>query len=757
MPRKKKASRKKRPSRKSTRKSYLKRWIWQLLVIGVCVFLSYCVWLDYQIKKEFEGKRWSIPARVYAQPTELYIGRHYDQNKLVTKLKELGYKPVRMLQGPGQYGVNNDLVNFYLRDFSYWDGNEESKKISVRFTQQYVASITELDTGKKLQIIRLEPVLIGKIFPLHDEDRVLVHLNDVPETLVDALIAIEDRNFYQHHGIDPKGILRSLFVNIVSGKIAQGGSTLTQQLVKNLFLTRERTYTRKINEMLMALMLDYHYSKESILAAYVNEIFLGQHGARAIHGFGTAAEFYFSRPLNELNLEQVALLVGMIKGPSYYNPRRHPERARQRRDLVLDAMLELDYISAAQHERSTKRSLRISDKPSWSSAKYPAFLDLVRRHLRRDYENTDLRNEGLKIHTTLDTEMQDTVERSVQVSLQRLDSLANFKPDTLETAVVIASQNDGEVMALLGDRDRNQNAFNRALDAKRPIGSLIKPAIYLTALESPGKYHVLSALDDSPVSLVQDNGRTWTPRNYDNLTRGKVPLLRSLAKSYNLSTVRLGLDVGLERVIKTLRNLGISGDIPRVPALLLGALDLSPYEVTQMYQTIASGGLQVPLKTVRAVFDSEGQPLKKYDLQVREYLKPEDAFLTQYLLTQVVEQGTAARLKRELPSLMPLAGKTGTTNELRDTWFAGFGDRLLGVVWVGRDDNSPTKLTGSTGAMQVWLGIMKQLKPVPLMLLPPENIEWQSLPDLSNPPGSCNLRANYPFVKGTAPRTVNCF
>ncbi|MEQ8289200.1 MAG: penicillin-binding protein 1B [Gammaproteobacteria bacterium] len=757
MPRKKKASRKKRPSRKSTLKSYLKRWIWQLLVIGVCVFLSYCVWLDYQIKKEFEGKRWSIPARVYAQPTELYIGRHYDQNKLVTKLKELGYKPVRMLQGPGQYGVNNDLVNFYLRDFSYWDGNEESKKISVRFTQQYVASITDLDTGKKLQIIRLEPVLIGKIFPLHDEDRVLVHLNDVPETLVDALIAIEDRNFYQHHGIDPKGILRSLFVNIVSGKIAQGGSTLTQQLVKNLFLTRERTYTRKINEMLMALMLDYHYSKESILAAYVNEIFLGQHGARAIHGFGTAAEFYFSRPLNELNLEQVALLVGMIKGPSYYNPRRHPERARQRRDLVLDAMLELDYISAAQHERSTKRSLRISDKPSWSSAKYPAFLDLVRRHLRRDYENTDLRNEGLKIHTTLDTEMQDTVERSVQVSLQRLDSLANFKPDTLETAVVIASQNDGEVMALLGDRDRNQNAFNRALDAKRPIGSLIKPAIYLTALESPGKYHVLTALDDSPVSLVQDNGRTWTPRNYDNLTRGKVPLLRSLAKSYNLSTVRLGLDVGLERVIKTLRNLGISGDIPRVPALLLGALDLSPYEVTQMYQTIASGGLQVPLKTVRAVFDSEGQPLKKYDLQVREYLKPEDAFLTQYLLTQVVEQGTAARLKRELPSLMPLAGKTGTTNDLRDTWFAGFGDRLLGVVWVGRDDNSPTKLTGSTGAMQVWLGIMKQLKPVPLMLLPPENIEWQSLPDLGNPPGSCSQRANYPFVKGTAPRTVNCF
>ncbi len=757
MARKKKVSRKKKKTRKSVVKSYFKRWLWQLVVIAGCVFLSYCVWLNYQIKREFEGKRWAIPARVYAQPTELYIGRHYKVEQLVAKLKELGYKPVRKLQGPGQFGVNNNSVNIYQRKFDYWDGTEQAKKISVSFTQQYIASITELGSGTRLQIVRIEPLLIGKIFPLHDEDRALVHLDEIPQSLIDALVAIEDRHFFTHHGIDPKGILRSIYVNLVSGKITQGGSTLTQQLVKNLFLTRERTYTRKFNEILMALMLDYHYSKESILAAYVNEIFLGQNGARAVHGFGTAAEFFFSRPLNELNLEQVALLVGMIKGPSYYNPRRHPERALKRRDLVLAAMLEQGYITEAQHQLARKRTLRITDKPGWSSARYPAFLDLVRRHLRRDYENEDLRNEGLQIHTTLDTEMQDAVEQSVTAEMRRLDTLANFRQDTLETAVVIASQNDGEVLSLLGDRDRDQNAFNRALDARRPIGSLIKPAIYLSALENPDQYHLLSPLDDSPINLAQDNGSTWSPRNYDNRSHGNVPLFRSLARSYNLSTVRLGLAVGLDKVIRTLRNLGVRGSVPRVPALLLGALDLSPYEVTQMYQTIASGGLQVPLKTVRAVFDSNGQPLKKYDLEVIEHLKPEYAFLTQYLLASVVQYGTAARLKRELPSLMPLAGKTGTTNDLRDTWFAGFGDRLLGVVWVGRDDNAPTKLTGSTGAMQVWLGIMKRVKPVPLMLLPPETIEWNSQPDLSNPPQSCDRKRDYPFVTGKAPATVNCY
>ena len=757
MPKKRKSSQKRKKQPGKQKKSFIKRWLVQLFVICTCVFLSYCLWLDFQIRKEFEGKRWSVPARVYAQPVELYIGRHFAQDRLRLNLRKLGYQSVSNLSGPGQFLSNNVKVELFTREFHYWDGLESSKKIRIQFDNQRISEIRDLTNGESIQIIRLEPTLIGKIFPLDDEDRVLVNADEIPQSLIDALIAVEDRNYFEHHGIDPKGILRSMFTNILAGKIAQGGSTLTQQLIKNMFLSRERTFTRKLNEMLMALMLEYHYSKQNILVAYVNEIYLGQNGARSIHGFGTAAEFYFSRPLTELSLDQISLLVGMVKGASYFNPRNHPERALERRNLVLDLMQEQGFINASEYKAAYTRILRVRDKPDWSSAKYPAYLDLVRRHLKRDYRIDDLRNEGLQIHTSLDTDMQDIVQANVKTSMAKLDHSKGFKTGTLQTAVVIVNQHDGEVLALLGDRDKEKNAFNRALDAKRPIGSLIKPAIYLTALDNPSRYHVLSILDDSPLTLKQGNGKRWIPKNYDNRSHGKVPLVRSISKSYNLSTVRLGMNLGLNKVIQTLKNLGITSSVSRLPSLLLGAIDLSPYEVTQMYQTLASGGLQIPLKTVRAVLDNEGQPLKRYDLAIREYVKPESAFLTQYLLTEVVRQGTAKRLTRELPSFMPLAGKTGTTNGLRDSWFAGFGDRITAIVWVGRDDNQTTKLTGSTGAMQVWMDMMKQIKPLPLTLFAPEDIEWRSFPDMSDPEISCKNTKPYPFVKNYIPTDVDCF
>ncbi len=371
--------------------------------------------------------------------------------------------------------------------------------------------------------------------------------------------------------------------------------------------------------------------------------------------------------------------------------------------------------------------------------------------------NEDLRNEGLIIHTTLQTDMQDLVEASVKRSMSRLDKRAGFKESTLETAVVIVSHHDGEILALLGDRDPKHNAFNRALDARRPIGSLIKPAVYLAALDNSEIYNVLSLLDDSQVSIKQLDGKVWSPQNYSKQSYGKVPLLRAFTRSYNQSTVRLGMSLGLDKVINQLKNLGVEEHIRALPSLLLGSLELSPYQTAQMYQTIASDGLQVPLKTVRAVFDREGNALKRYDLKVKEFIKTETVFLMKYLLSQVVEQGTAKSLKSALPSLMPLAGKTGTTNDLRDTWFAGFGDRLLGIVWVGRDDNKTTKLTGATGAMQVWSDIMKELKPTPLLLLEPENIKWQQSPDLSNPPESCRQKTRYPFIDKNIPLSINCF
>ncbi len=757
MAKKRKTSRKRKPQSKQKNKSRLKLWMVQALVILVCVFLSYCAFIDFQIRKEFEGKRWSVPARVYAQPVELYVGRKFEQKALIGQLQNASYQAVKKLIKQGQFSSRASVIDIYTRQFHYWDGFEEAKKIRIQIKNGHITKITSLNNDDSIEIVRLSPALIGKIFPLHDEDRVLISYEEIPTSLKKALIAVEDRHFFEHFGIDPKGILRSIFTNLIAGKIAQGGSTLTQQLIKNMFLTRERTYSRKLNEILMALMLEYHYSKESILAAYVNEIYLGQNGARSIHGFGTAAEFYFSKPLNELNIAEISLLVGLVKGASYYNPRKNPERALNRRNLVLKLLQQQGFIKVSEFDKASKLPLGVNKKPNWTSAKYPAYLDLVRRHIKRDYRIDDLRNEGLQIHTTLDVEKQETAQDSVKFSLSKLDKAKGFKSGELQTALVMVEQHSGEVVALVGDRNKQRNAFNRALDAKRPIGSLIKPAIYMTALQRPNKYHVLSSLDDSKLVLKQANGKSWAPNNYDHKTHGKVPLVRSIAKSYNISTVRLGMSLGLGSVIQTLKNLGVTSPIAELPSILLGALNLSPYEVTQMYQTIASGGLQIPLKSIRAVLNKEGEPIKRYDLAVREYIEPETAFLTQYLLTEVVQNGTAKRLTRELPSLMPLAGKTGTTNALRDSWFAGFGDRLLAVVWIGRDDNQTAKLTGSTGAMQIWLDIMKKIKPEPLSLIEPEEIEWYEFPDMSNPVESCNKTKAYPVVKKHVPNYINCY
>jgi penicillin-binding protein 1B len=757
MAKKRKSTRRKKPQSKNKKKPLIKLWMIQLLVILACVFLSYFVWLDFQIRNEFEGKRWSVPARVYAQPVELYAGREISQQELILQLQNAAYEPVKNLTKPGQFNSHASVIKLYTREFDYWDGYEASRKIQIKVENGQISDIKTLDDGAAVQIIRLSPALIGKIFPMHDEDRVLISYEEIPIALIKSLIAVEDRHFYDHIGVDPIGILRSIFTNLLAGKIKQGGSTLTQQLVKNMFLTHERTYSRKLNEMIMALLLEYHYSKESILAAYVNEVYLGQNGARSIHGFGTAAEFYFSKPLNELNISEISLLVGLVKGASYYNPRKNPERALNRRNLVLKLLNEQEFITKAEFNKASAIPLNVIEKPNWSSAKYPAYLDLVRRHLKRDYQIEDLRNEGLQIHTTLDVNKQETAQQSVKNSLLNLDKQKGFKTGSLQSALVMVDQHNGEVLALIGDRDKNQNAFNRALDAKRQIGSLVKPAIYMTALQYADKYTVLSSLDDSKLTIKQKNGKSWSPDNYDNQSHGQVPLVRSIAKSYNISTVRLGMELGLDNVIKTLRNMGVTSSIPKLPSILLGSLDLSPYEVTQMYQTIASGGLQIPLKTIRAVLNKEGQPLRHYDLDVREYINPESVFLTQFLLTEVVTNGTAKRLTRELPSLMPLAGKTGTTNALRDSWFAGFGDRLLSVVWVGRDDNQTAKLTGSTGAMQVWLDVMKKIKPLPLTLIEPEEVAWYELPDMSNPPESCYQTKAYPFVSKYPPNYINCF
>ncbi|MBK1650039.1 penicillin-binding protein 1B [Rhabdochromatium marinum] len=693
-----------------------------LLMVGAATVLGlYAVQLDHVVRSKFEGKRWALPARVYARPLELYQGRVLTPEALVGELQRLKYLDTTRVDRPGTYQRDGERVRFYTHGFRFWDGAERAALLEATFADGQVATLATLDQGPGIALARLDPALIASIYPTHNEDRVLLTRAQLPELLVKTLLAVEDRNFYQHLGVDPKGILRAAYKNFSAGRTVEGASTLTQQLVKNFYLNQERTLKRKINEALMALLLDLRYSKDEILTAYANEVYMGQDGSRGIHGFGLASRFYFDRSLSELGPAETALLVAVLKGPSEYNPRRHPEKALERRNLVLDIMAHHQIISLAEAEQAKAQPLGLRDGGARPSGAYPAFVQLVRRQLQRDYREEDLRSEGLKIFTTLDPLIQTAAEQAIRERLPQLEKQRRFPPDTLESAAVVTSVAQGEVLALVGGRNVAFKGFNRALDAVRSIGSAIKPVIYLTALERPEQYSLVTSIPDRPVNLRIGND-LWQPNNYDHRIHGQVPLYRALAKSYNLAAVNLGLELGVDEVAQTLHRLGVTRPITAVPAMLLGSVSLAPIEVAQVYQTIAAGGFRTPLRAIREVLDASGRPLTRYPLAVEPVARGDAAFMTQWAMRQVVEQGTATWLKQRLPEGLSVAGKTGTTNDLRDSWFAGFSGDKVTVVWVGRDNNQSTRLTGSSGALRVWGDLMASIDNQSLSDVPPEGV-----------------------------------
>lgn len=737
------AKRRKQRKKRSRRQSRFGFWFLSLIVF-LALAAVYVAWLDREVRTEFEGKRWELPARVYARPLDLYSGADLGREDLRRELEALGYSRARSADVPGKYAVNGMRVSVHTRAFKFWDGEEPSRRLLVRFEGSRIAELSDV-SGNTVPLVRLQPQVIGKIYPEHHEDRILIRFEEAPTELIEALIATEDHNFYTHHGVDPYAIARAAWVNLRAGRIVQGGSTLTQQLVKNFYLTQERSWWRKINEGVMALLLEAHYSKQEILEAYLNEIYLGQEGGNSIHGFGLASEFYFRRPLSELTTDHLALLVGLVRGASYYNPRRYPERARDRRNLVLGLMVERGFLDTAKAGQLMQQPLNVSSVPGWTSDRYPAFVDLVRRQLHRDYNTEDLRNEGLRIFTTLDPVQQHIAQRSLDERLDQLEKQSE-RSRHLQGAAIVASVDTGEVTALVAQRGLAAFGFNRALDAERPIGSLIKPLVYLTALTQPEQYNVITPLSDSPVRLRQPNGREWVPRNYDRQVHGRVPLYQAMAHSYNLATINLGLDVGVDKVATTLKTVLPDEPVSPYPSLMLGAVELSPLDVTQIYQTIAGGGFRTPLKSIVAVLDRDGEPLSRYPLSVNQVLPADAIYLTTFLMTQVIERGTSRAASALLPSYMPLAGKTGTTNDLRDSWFAGFGSDKLAVVWIGRDDNKSTGLTGSSGALRVWIDLMKGLKPQPLTLAPPENVRWQKILNGHRTDAECPRASSFPFI-----------
>ena len=722
-----------------------------VLLVGGFVLSSYIGYLDYTVREQFEGKRWSIPARVYASPVELYAGLAYSSKDLEDLLLQLHYRQDDHLEAEGSYAIKGSQVHVKTRAFDFGDRLQESLKIVANFDAGTLVNIVDTSNGKDLPIVRMDPIQIGSFYPSLKEDRILIKLDEAPKTLLQGLFSTEDRDFYHHFGLSPKGILRAMWANAKAGGMVQGGSTITQQLVKNFFLTSERSLTRKVNEALMSMILEYRYSKDEILEAYLNEIFLGQDGGNAVHGFGLASEFYFGQSLKTLNLSQVTTLVALVRGPSYYDPRRNQERAIERRNLVLDAMQEEGYIDQEQASEAKKQPLEVASVTHRSANRYPGFIDLVKRQLKQEYKEEDLTSEGLRIVTTLDVRAQEALEKSITGKLKQLEK--SPKSHDLESAAIVTRRDSGEIVALAGGRDAAESGFNRALDAVRPIGSLVKPVVYLTALEYPDRYTIVTPVNDSRIDIPAEKGKTWSPDNFDNREHGVVPLHTALTHSYNMATVRIGMDIGLSRVAKNLKNMGVNRKLEQYPSLLLGASPLSPLEVTQIYQTLAGDGFATPLRSIRAVNAADGKALQRYPFTVHQAVDPAATFITNTILQQVMRVGTGSSAYKYLSSDMNLVGKTGTTNELRDSWFAGFSGDYLSVVWVGRDDNKSTGLTGGGGALQVWAELMRQISKQPVTLVQPDNVEMKWIdPESGQSTGeSCAGAKLFPFAEGSGP------
>jgi penicillin-binding protein 1B len=671
----------------------------------VLTAVVYGVYIDREVTHQFEGRRWTLPAKIYAAPLELYAGLPLPQTDLEHELQRLQYRRVDRLERPGTYREQGARVDVALRPARFADETRPASILSISVDVSGIQSLHD-SAGKDVAIVRLEPLLIGSIFPIHGEDRIVVTPQEVPPLLPAALKAVEDRNFDSHHGVDPAGIARALWVNVRAGQIEQGGSTLTQQLVKSYFLDSRRTAGRKLREAAMALALESHFSKADLMNAYINEIFLGQDGDRAIHGFGLASQFYFGKPLAELDLSEVALLVSIVRGPSYYDPRRHPDRARVRRDLVLKLMAERNMIKPADAQAASRKPLGVTAKAAGSY--YPAYLDFVRRTLRRDYRNEDLTQEGLRIYTSLEPRAQDQAEHALERELERLDHTHKYPDAKLEGAVVVTSSQSGDVIAIVGSRNVGYDGFNRALDARRPFGSLVKPFIYLTALET-GRYNAATVVQDQPVSIKLVNGKLWQPENFTRQTYGPVPVVRALAESMNLATVGVGMDIGLPKISQTLQRFGLPRAPAEVPSMLLGAIEVTPMEAAQMYNGLANGGFRTPLRAVRAVISEDGKTIRAFPLQVTPVATPENIYQLDRMMEQVMERGTGKAARSVLPANLVVAGKSGTSSDLRDNWFAGFSGSHMAVVWVGYDENLSTGFTGSSGALPVWARLMAGL------------------------------------------------
>ncbi|MCR9277707.1 MAG: transglycosylase domain-containing protein [Pseudomonadaceae bacterium] len=702
------------------------RWLKRLLLLfgGLSLVASialgaYLYHLDGVITEIFDGRRWALPATVFGQPTELYAGARLSRDELTAELTALGYRQRAHVRSPGAFQQRGNALVIHLRPFRFMERERRETIVEVAFAGGAISELHEQPGNRRMDLVRLDPPQIGSFYPNQGEDRLVLGPHEVPRLLREGLKAVEDQNFDKHPGFDIRGIARAFWVNISSGELRQGGSTLTQQLVKSYFLSNERKLSRKLRELAMAVILDARYSKADLINAYINEIYLAQDGARAVHGFGLGAHYYFNQPLAELAPHQIALLIGVIRGPSYYNPRRNPKRALERRDLVLTLMHRQQLINDDELALAIEQPLAVSSGTG-GSVYQPAFMDLVRNQLRDNYSSESLTDEGLRVFTTLSARLQRAAGEAIEESLTEIETSRGLEAGSLQASMVIANAQTGDLLAVVGGRN---SSYNRALNAKRQIGSLFKPVVYLAALES-GRYNLASVLRDEAISVPAGrNQPDWQPKNFDGEIYGNVPLFQALAKSLNLATVSLGMDVGVERIGQRYGEL-IGGEAPPAfPSLLLGALDLSPLQVARLYGNFASGGFDAIPNPVIAVLDANNLTIDGFPIALRQTIAPNVSEQLTAALMTTMSHGTG---RRSPFAKSGIAGKTGTSDGNRDSWFAGFDGRHLVVIWVGRDDNDRTPLTGSTGALAVFNKLAEKIGVEPLPPIRGEKLDPQT-------------------------------
>jgi penicillin-binding protein 1B len=699
---------------RSTR-SIIFKGVLLLLLLFSLFAASFSYYLYDEVKNRFSSRRWSVPARVFSGTIPIYAGQALSLNQLRRVLDERRYKeapkePIRA----GEYRIAGNSLVVNLRDFQFPGHFMPSQRVQFDFQQNKITRIRS--PNGDLTFLELEPLEIARLFGPARESRMLINITQVPQHLIDAVVDVEDHRFFDHGAIDFFGILRAMFADFRAGKVVQGGSTITQQLVKNYFLESERSFKRKVVELSMSLIMEFLYEKNEILEMYFNEIYMGQRGSVSIHGMGEAARYYFGKNIEDLSLAEAASLAGIIRGPNSYSPVTHPDAALERRNLVLKRMLDLRKISPADYEAARLEPIKMADT-SMTTSIAPYFLDYVRKQAQELYAPEALASEGLNIYTTLQPEMAIAAETAVRDGLSELEKEVPREreataedeakaEDRLQAVLIALQPKTGAIYALVGGRSYAESTFNRALLARRQPGSALKPFVFLSALDS---FKLSDYLADQPVSY-ETGDTSWVPKNFDNKYRGRVTFREALEQSLNAATVNLAVQTGLDKVIETLRSFGIESPLEPVPSLALGSFEVTPMELAAAYAVLDNDGQKPFLLSLKEIVAENGEVQERRNVDISSVTTPEKAFLITNLLEGVVERGTAKPLKR-LGIDFKCGGKTGTTNDFRDSWFVGYTTDLLVLVWVGYDDNRPTNLSGAQGAARIWARYLNMIRP----------------------------------------------